>query len=254
MTSPTSGTGSIGLDITPTPRLKIPKKYRPKGLEVLHEDSEIIGGNKAEGFLTVGAKYDRIHTVHYALNQYLRRGDARSSKCVQVVHRLDRETSGLLIFAKSYQVQEALKANWKNTVKTYYAVVHGRMVRKSGTISSYLVEDEDYIVRSTDDTQTGRLSHTAYTVVKETPRFSLLKVDLLTGRKNQIRVHLAGEGHPVVGDLKYGRIRTRYPRMALHAQAISFPHPVTRKPLAFETALPEFFRTLMGVGRSTGDR
>jgi tRNA pseudouridine32 synthase/23S rRNA pseudouridine746 synthase/23S rRNA pseudouridine1911/1915/1917 synthase len=229
------------------PKTKIPKKYQPKGFEVLYDDAAIIVGNKAAGYLTVGAMYDRVRTIHHALNDYVRKGDPRSRKCVHVVHRLDRETSGLLIFARTEQAKDVLKDNWKSATKTYYAVVHGRMARKSGTISSYLVEDDDYVVHSTGDADNGRLSHTAYTVVKETPKFSLLKIDLLTGRKNQIRVHLSSEGHPVVGDTKYGKGDTNYPRLALHAQAISFPHPVTKERLTFETELPEFFTSLVGA-------
>ncbi len=223
---------------------KIPRKYQPKGFEILYEDDEIIVGNKAFGYLTVGAMYERERTVQHALNEYARKGNFRSHKRVYVVHRLDRETSGLLIFAKSEKAQVTLKDHWKDTVKTYYAVVHGRLNQKSGTITSYLVENEDYTMHSAKDSKEGKLARTAYTVVRETVRFSLLKINLLTGRKNQIRVHLAGEGHPVVGDAKYGRHDTRYQRLALHAQSISFPHPSTGERMTFEAGLPEYFHTL----------
>jgi RluA family pseudouridine synthase len=226
---------------------KIPKRHQPKGFEVLYEDDHLIVGNKAPGLLTVGALWEREHTVHQLLNKYVRKGNSTSRKRVFVVHRLDQATSGVLMFAKSERVQFLLKEGWKDVQKTYYAIVHGRMPKSSGTISSYLQEDEDYVVHSSADSGEGRLSHTAYTVERETPRFSLLKIDLLTGRKNQIRVHMADQGHPIVGDDKYGRPGSvRYPRLFLHAKEISFVHPLSHKPLVFTTALPGPFTTLLG--------
>src|SRR5262249_33224485 len=128
---------------------KIPRKYHPKGFEILHEDRDIIVGNKAPGFLTVGAKWERINTIHYGLNRYVRKGNSKSRKCVYVVHRLDQATSGVLVFAKSEQAQGFLKDNWQSTVKIYYTIVHGTMKKKSGTISSYLVEDDEYMMHAT---------------------------------------------------------------------------------------------------------
>ncbi|MFA5259846.1 MAG: pseudouridine synthase, partial [Candidatus Omnitrophota bacterium] len=122
---------------------KIPKRHQPKGFDILYEDRDIIVGNKAPGFLTVGAAWNREKTIHAALNQYVRKGSLKSRKCVFVVHRLDQDTSGVLIFAKTEQAQAFLKDHWKSTIKTYYAVVHGRLAKKSGTISSYLSEDDD---------------------------------------------------------------------------------------------------------------
>ncbi len=216
---------------------KISKRHQPKGFEVLYEDDHLIVGNKAPGLLTVGALWEREHTVHHLLNHYVRKGNSTSRKRVFVVHRLDQATSGVLMFAKSERVQFLLKEGWKDVQKTYYAIVHGRMPKPSGTISSYLQADN----------REGRLSHTAYTVERETPRFSLLKIDLLTGRKNQIRVHMADQGHPIVGDDKYGRAASvRYPRLFLHAQEIAFVHPLSHKPLVFTAALPGPFTTLLG--------
>ena len=225
---------------------KIPKKYQPRGFEIIYEDRDIIVGNKAAGFLTVAALWNKDDTIHSALNQYVRKGSAQSRKRVYVVHRLDQDTTGVLIFAKTEQAQNTLKDNWKTTVKTYYAVVHGRVAQKSGTISSYLVEDEDYVMYSTSDNSRGKLSHTAYEVLSQTDKFSLLKIDLLTGRKNQIRVHLAEAGHPVVGDAKYGKDSARHRRLALHAQSISLTHPFHGKRLTFTVPVPEYFNVLIG--------
>lgn len=225
---------------------KIPSKYQPKGFRIIYEDDHVIVGNKAAGFLTVGAAWERDHTVQRALDQYVRKGNSRSRKFIYVVHRLDQHTSGLLIFAKTQDAQTFIKDDWRNTSKTYYAVVHGRLEQKSGEFACYLFEDDKYVMRITDDPSRGKLARTAYTAVKETSRFTLVKIDLLTGKKNQIRVQFADAGHPLVGDDKYGRSDTRYPRMALHAQAITFTHPLTRERLTFESDIPEFFLTLMG--------
>jgi tRNA pseudouridine32 synthase/23S rRNA pseudouridine746 synthase/23S rRNA pseudouridine1911/1915/1917 synthase len=139
-----------------------------------------------------------------------------------------------------------LKAAWKETEKKYLAIVHGSLERKSGTITSYLAEDENYIVYSTKDSAKGRLAQTVYKVVKEKKARSLLEVVLLTGRKNQIRVHLSGIGHPIAGDAKYGKGDDGLPRMALHARSISFTHPFSGKRLSFESEVPDMFNQLFG--------
>ena len=139
-----------------------------------------------------------------------------------------------------------LKAQWKQTEKKYLAVVHGKCEKGSETITTYLSEDKDYNVYSTTDSTKGKLSQTAYKVLRVTKRFSLLEVVLLTGRKNQIRVHLAGIGHPIVGDTKYGYEDERQPRMALHARSISFKHPFSGMQLTFASEVPVFFTTLVG--------
>ncbi|MFA5088450.1 MAG: RluA family pseudouridine synthase [Candidatus Omnitrophota bacterium] len=225
---------------------KVPKRHQPKGFDILYEDADIIVGNKAAGSLTVSALWNKEDTIHSALNRYVRRGNARSRKCVYAVHRLDQATSGALVFAKTERAQRFLKDHWKETAKIYYAVVHGHFSQKSGTLSSYLVEDDDYVVHSVPDGTQGKLARTAYTVVKETGKFSLLKIDLLTGRKNQIRVHCADAGHPVAGDTKYGRSDTPRERLALHAQSISLTHPFSGRRLTFEAGLPEYFNKLVG--------
>jgi len=225
---------------------KLPKRYQPKGFKILHEDKAIIVGIKAAGFLTVAAKWNKDQTVHSALNEYVRKGNYKSQKRVYVVHRLDQGTSGVLIFAKTEEAQICLKDNWKNTKKIYYAVVHGRLAKKSGLIESYLVEDEDYMMHATSDKERGKFAQTAYSVIKEKGDLTLVEINLLTGRKNQIRVHFSDEGHPVVGDDKYTEGTSRSKRLALHSKSISFAHPVTGEPLTFEAPVPEYFRSLVG--------
>ena len=216
-------------------------KFLPNSLAVLYEDKDILVVDKPAGLLAVSTKWEKEHTAHSILIDYISKGCGRSQKTLFVVHRLYRDTSGALIFAKSEAAKFRLQAQWKQTEKKYLAIVHGKLEKTSGTISTYLAEDEDYYMYSTSDTEAGKLSHTVYTVLKETKGLSLLEIILLTGRKNQIRVHLAGIGHPIVGDTKYGKENDPASRMALHARSISFKHPFTGKQLAFESAIPAFF-------------
>lgn len=223
---------------------KVPKKYQPKGFQILHEDIDLIVGNKAPGVLTVAAKFDRVNTVHNALNQYVRKGNPRSHKCVFVVHRLDQATSGVLIFAKSEEVQQYLKNNWKNTIKTYYTIVHGKLPKQSGMVESYLSEDEDYMVHSSKKDDGGKLAQTEYEVVKQTEKYSLVKINLLTGKKNQIRVHMADLGCPVVGDQKYGA-KDNFKDLYLHSNSIEFTHPFKARRMSFKADVPIYFKKLI---------
>ncbi len=225
---------------------KVPKKYRPKGFEILHEDLDLIVGNKAAGFLTVAALWEKENTIHQILNSYVRKGSRHSRKEVYVVHRLDQATSGVLIFAKSVEAQTFLKDNWKSTEKIYFAIVHGTLAKKSDLISSYLTEDEDYLVHSSKDSSQGKLAQTEYTVIKETPKFSLVKINLLTGKKNQIRVHMAEIGHPIVGDSKYGAgDGKKYQNLMLHSHSIAFNHPFSKKRLQIKATVPAYFKALV---------
>jgi 23S rRNA pseudouridine1911/1915/1917 synthase len=221
-------------------------KFLPKGLAVLYEDKDILVVDKPAGLLAVATEREKTRTAHSILTEYIRKGCGRCRKYLYVVHRLDRDTSGTLIFAKSEEAKLRLQDRWKQTEKKYLAVVHGRCEKSSGTITSYLAEDKKYNVYTTSDSSKGKLSQTAYCVLRMTKRYSLLELVLLTGRKNQIRVHLADIGHPIVGDTKYGKEDDPQPRMALHARSISFKHPFNGKELSFTADVPPFFSTLVG--------
>jgi tRNA pseudouridine32 synthase/23S rRNA pseudouridine746 synthase/23S rRNA pseudouridine1911/1915/1917 synthase len=218
----------------------------PRGLGILYEDDDILVVDKPSGLLTMATEKDKTRTAYYFLTDYVRKGNPKSRDRIFIVHRLDRETSGILIFAKNINAKLQLQGHWEETKKKYIAIVHGVLKEKEGTITTYLAENKAHIVYSTRDTVKGKLAHTAYRVLKETKAFSLLEVDLLTGRKHQIRVHLAGIGHPVAGDKKYGKEKDGFNRLALHAKAISFNHPVTGERLTFEAQLPVFFNRLAG--------
>ena len=227
------------------PKKKHFTKHLPRGLEILYEDKDILVVDKPAGLLTVRTETDKARTAHYILTDYVRKGCARSQNRIFTVHRLDRWTSGVLVFAKSDAVKLLLQAQWKGTEKKYIAVVHGQLAQKEGIISSYLAENKAFVVYSTTDATKGKLAQTAYKVLKETRQFSLLEITLLTGRKNQIRVHLADKGHPIVGDRKYGKTQDGYKRLALHAKSISFKHSATGQQMTFESRLPSYFNRLM---------
>ena len=221
-------------------------KRGPRGLPLLHEDKDILVVEKPAGLLTVGSERDKTRTAHYLLNDYVRKGDPKSRNRVYVVHRLDQDTSGILLFAKSEAAKTFLQENWEQTDKHYLAIVHGRLTFKEGTLSSSLLENATQRVYSVADASKGRLSHTAYRVLQETGGFSLLEIHLLTGRKHQIRVHFAEKGHPLVGDRKYGNGDHGAKRLALHARSIVFIHPFNGKQMSFDTGVPEDFARLIG--------
>jgi tRNA pseudouridine32 synthase/23S rRNA pseudouridine746 synthase/23S rRNA pseudouridine1911/1915/1917 synthase len=229
-----------------------PGKYLPRGLEILYEDRDILVVDKPAGLLTVGTETDKFNTAYYILTDYVRKACLKSRNRIFIVHRLDQSASGVLIFAKSEEVKHHLQAQWKGTEKRYVAVVHGRFAQKEGMITSYLSENKAYVVYSTTDVTKGKLAHTAYRVLKETKQFSLLEINLLTGRKNQIRVHMADKGHPIVGDRKYGKTKDGYRRLALHSKSISFKHPTSGELMTFETKVPHYFNELIGKGRPAG--
>lgn len=218
-----------------------PKKHQPRGLPILHEDKDIIVVEKPSGLLTIGTDRNKSRTAHYLLNDYVRKGNPKSRNRVYVVHRLDQDTSGILIFAKSEQAKKFLQENWTHTDKHYLAVVHGRLSPKEGTISSYLTENSALRVFSTSVAAKGKLSHTGYNVLQEGKGLSLVEIHLLTGRKHQIRVHFAEKGHPVAGDRKYGDGPLVSKRLALHARSISFLHPFSKKQMTFDTGMPDDF-------------
>ena len=222
-------------------------KHHPKGVPLLYEDADLLVVDKPCGLLTMGTERDKSRTVHSILNDYVRKGNPKSRNRAYIVHRLDRDTSGILLFAKSEQAKQFLQNDWENTRKIYLAAVSGRLNPPQGTISSYLVENAALTVYSTPDPGKGKLSQTAYALVKEVKGLSLLCIHLLTGRKHQIRVHFAEKGHPVLGDRKYGKGVASYPNLALHACSICFTHPVSGARLRFETRIPDHFTRLFGA-------
>jgi RluA family pseudouridine synthase len=236
----------------------VPPKTSPsarhplRDLSILYEDRDILVVDKAPGLLTMGTETQKEQTAYSRLMNYVRKGNPKSPKRIFIVHRLDRDVSGVLVFAKSSAAKISLQGQWESVEKKYLAVVHGKLKEPAGTISSYLAENASRVVFSTSDQRKGKLSHTAYRVLKETTEFSLLEITLLTGRKNQIRVHMADIGHPIVGDKKYGDKNKdkAHKRVALHAWSLAFNHPFNGRRVAFETPIPGHFSKLVGSTRS----
>ena len=217
-------------------------KGRPRhiqGINILHEDPDVIVVEKASGVLSCATRCGGEHTVENALNDYVRKGQQRSRKQVYLVHRLDRETSGVMMVAKTPEVQEYFRSNWNElTEKTYLARVHGILEEKEGLFESYLAEDQKtLLVRSVKNPKYGKLARTLYRVVSEAKDTSLVEVKLKSGRKNQIRVHFSENGHPIVGDSRYGRDRGG---LMLHSWKLAFINPHTGKKMSFETERPAF--------------
>ena len=220
--------------------------HLPRGLALLYEDRDILVVNKPAGLLTMATDSEKTRTVYFILTDYVRKGHSKSRNRVFIVHRLDRETSGILIFAKSIEAKLYLQQHWDSTEKKYLAVVLGRMETATEIIASHVAENNAHLVYSTSDRSKGKLARTAYRVLKQNKDFALLEIDLLTGRKHQIRVHLAGIGHPVVGDTKYGKENRGRRNLALHAHSLSVTHPFTSERLTFETPAPAYFSQLIG--------
>lgn len=221
----------------------------PEGLTVLHEDADVIVVFKAHGILTVPTERERETTVQAYLNAYL--GQNKGKERIQVVHRLDRETSGVLVFAKNAYAREQLKEQFAahTTERLYVALVEGVMDPEEGTFRSYLREMRDLKMVSVDVHPDAKFAVTHYRTVETNGRFSLLEVKLETGRKNQIRAHLSESGHPVVGDRMYGSEINPIGRLGLHAKLLGFDHPVTRKHLVFTAPVPKVFRDVFKKGR-----
>jgi 23S rRNA pseudouridine1911/1915/1917 synthase len=221
----------------------------PAGLMVLHEDADVIVVFKAHGILTVPTERERETTVQAYLNAYL--GQNKGKERIQVVHRLDRETSGVLVFAKNAYAREQLKEQFAahTTERLYVALVEGEMDPEEGTFRSYLREMRDLKMVSVDVHPDAKFAVTHYRTVETNGRFSLLEVKLETGRKNQIRAHLSESGHPVVGDRMYGSEINPIGRLGLHAKLLGFDHPVTRKHLVFTAPVPKNFKDVFKKGR-----
>ena len=213
---------------------------------ILYEDRDLIVVIKPAGLLTIGSARDKSRTAHYLLNDYVRKGDPKSRNRVYVVHRLDQDTSGILLFARSEAAKKTLQNNWEANEKHYLAVVQGQLTPREGKISSYLAENAALRVYTTTDSAKGKIAHTAYKVLQEGRGLSLVEVHLLTGRKHQIRVHFADQGHPLVGDRKYGDDAMGAKRLALHARSITFSHPHNGRKMSFEADMPDEFSRLLG--------
>ncbi len=224
---------------------KQPPVFRHPMLKIVYEDAYLIVVEKKEGLLSVRTEFQKEHTVLHLLNEHIKLTRPKAFACV--VHRLDRETSGLMMYAKSPRIQETLRNNWHTIVtdRRYVSVVSGRMERDVGTVESWLTDHKSYVSSSPVNDGTGKFAVTHYRVLCYANGYSLVELNLETGRRHQIRVHLAGLGHPIVGDIRYGSESDPLGRLALHAFRLCFHHPVNGNLMTFETPCPVPFKSLV---------
>lgn len=207
--------------------------FLEEGIKVLYEDHAVIIVEKPEGMLSVATDFETQNTLQNIIKVKLRR------KNVFAVHRLDRETSGVMMFACSESSKQSLKAQFeeRSIQKVYYALIEGKLEEPRGRWESYLQQDNTYFVRSSSK-ESGKLAVTEFNQIWTNKQFSLLRLNLLTGKKNQLRVHCSEAGHPILGDKKYRAKTDPIQRMALHAYSLSFIHPLKQKKMAFFSPLP----------------
>ena len=209
-----------------------------KKMNIIFENKEILVVDKNPHELTIATEKREKNTLYEQASAYVKKQFPKNK--IFIVHRLDKDTSGLVIFAKNTDVKTRLQNNWDNVKREYIAIVEGKMPKKKDTLKSYLAEDKTYRVYSTKDKTKGKLAITEYEVLKENNKYSLLKINIKTGRKNQIRVQLSDIGHPIVGDKKYHN--NDFKRLALHANLIEFTDK--GKEYHFETKYPNEFNKL----------
>lgn len=215
-------------------------------LRIVYEDDDIIVVNKGYGLLSVGTDTKREGTAYSILRDYVKRVNPRNK--LFIVHRLDQHTSGLMLFAKTEQAKETMQHNWNNMVleRRYVAVVEGGAPEPpEGQVRTLLAENSEHVVYVTDNPAEGREALTEYCTLAARGNYALLELELATGRKNQIRVHMQHIGHPIAGDRKYGAKTSPIHRLALHARTLRFVHPVTRRDMNFSTPVPAAFRKML---------
>ena len=213
---------------------------KKKKLEIIYEDKYFIIINKPSGILTIKRDYKMGRNLYDDVKEYLKKQNPRNK--VFIVHRLDKDTSGLIIFAKSELIKKKFQANWMNVKRNYYAVVKGT-IKIAGHLENYLYETKTHDVIITKDKKKGKLAITDYEVLEYNNKYSILNINIKTGRKNQIRVQLANINHPIIGDTKYGPKSNHL--LCLQAYKLEFNHPVNNKLMNFEIKMNKYFENLL---------
>ena len=221
---------------------------RKKKLDIIYEDKEILVVNKPSGILTVSTPKEKEKTLFHEVSDYVKKSNPKAK--VFIIHRLDKDTSGIVVFAKNQNIKYAYQNAWDNLVikRGYTAVVDGVLEKKKSIIKSYLKETKTLLVYSSNDKKNGKLAITSYNVVKETKKYSMLSIDIKTGRKNQIRVHMKDINHPILGDKKYGNKKSPLNRLMLHAGELIIINPKTKKKMEFISKTPKSFDLLFTEG------
>lgn len=211
-----------------------------KKLDIVYEDKYLIIINKDAHLLTISNNYEKENTLYYQVSDYVKKQNKNNK--IFIVHRLDKETSGLIIFAKNMNVKNLLQNNWHDVKREYIAVVNGILKNKKGVIKSYLKETKTHYVYSTK--KGDKEAITEYQVIKNNSKYSLLKINIKTGRRHQIRVHLNDINHPIVGEKTYTNIKEKRDRLYLHAYYLEFNHPITNNLLKISIPYPDSFINL----------
>lgn len=220
-------------------RFAAPKVTLGGGMKIWHEDAHLIVIDKPPDLLSIASPDEDERTAYFLLTDYVRKHRPDARERVWIVHRLDKETSGLMVFAKTAETKEALQAGWDEVEKCYEAVVEGRLREKRGTFECHLDERNRFKVYVAPRSEHTRHAVTHYRVLTEARHRSLVGLTLETGRRHQIRVQLADAGCPIVGDEKYGAQSNSAKRLSLHATALRFTHPITRAELSFQSPMPK---------------
>lgn len=203
-------------------------------LDILYEDKFLVAVNKKSGLLTIANDKEKEKTLYHEVREYLRKKNNK----VFIIHRLDKDTSGIVIFAKSEKIKKIMQNNWASVKRNYLALVHGILKNKKGTIKNYLKETKTlYVYNSKEKTKDYAI--TEYEVINEYNNISLLSINILTGKKNQIRVALNSINHPILGDRKYGK-KDGMRNLCLHANRLEFIHPVTKKVIILDSKVPKY--------------
>lgn len=212
-------------------------------LDIIYEDEELIAINKPSGLLSIESDNEKSNTAYRLLTDYVQRKDKKAR--IFVVHRIDKDTSGVLVVAKNEKIKNSLQKNWQDIVskREYVAICEGVFKEKSGTVKSYLKSNANNLMYSSND-KSGQFSVTHYKVLKDNGQYSMVEVNIDSGRKNQIRVHMGDLKHKVVGDEKYGPVSNPINRLGLHARVLTFKHPVTHKEMSFKAEIPKCFNSL----------
>lgn len=217
----------------------------PPGMTVLFEDASLLVIDKPANLLSIASASERDETAYAILTDYVRRGNPRSQARVWIVHRLDRDVSGLMVFAKTKTVKRALQTGWSKAEKRYHAIVEGHPPAAHGVLKSHLNESDPFKVRSTAPSDRTRHAVTRYRLIERSATRSLVELTPETGRRHQIRVHLADAGCPIVGDSKYRARTNPARRLGLHARSLQFDHPVSGELMSFESPLPQVLARLL---------
>ena len=214
---------------------------KKKRLDIIYEDKDIIVVNKPSGLLTISTAKEKEKTLYKEVSDYVKKSNPKIK--IFIIHRLDKDTSGIVIFAKNQNIKYMYQNAWDKLVlkRGYIAVVNGILSQNSGRVKSYLKETKTLLVYSSNDKKEGKLAITDYNVIKENKNYSMLNIDIKTGRKNQIRVHMKDIGNPILGDKKYGNKKSSFNRLFLHANELVVINPKNNKKMEFKANIPKNF-------------